>query len=36
MFMSLSSPHLGYMYHSNKIVESGSFEILSLSKACGF
>jgi Putative serine esterase (DUF676) len=24
MYMSLSSPHLGYMYHSNKIVESGT------------
>ncbi len=24
MFMSLSSPHMGYMYHSSKIVDAGT------------
>lgn len=34
MYISLSSPHLGYMYHSNKIVESGKFLIFK-SKGVG-
>ena len=39
LFMTLSSPHLGYMYHSSKIVDAGNLEFLlfnNLSKACGF
>ena len=28
MYMTLSSPHLGYMYHSSKIIDAGKLVLV--------